>query len=174
MLKRRLNKAFARPMRDLIINGLAGFTLVNTWLRGIIYKAYGMKLKDPVWIKPGCSFDSADIEIGDHTWINYNCSFNNSATIKIGSNCDIAFNVMFVCGTHEIGGFERRAGDGKSLPITVGDGCWIGANVTILPGVNIGPGCVIGAGSVVTKSCEADGVYAGVPARLIKKLTDRE
>lgn len=44
---------------------------------------------------------------------------------------------------------------------------WIGANVTILKGVTIEEGCVIAAGAVVTKSTEAYGVYAGVPARRI-------
>ncbi|MBR1536811.1 MAG: hypothetical protein IJ630_07725 [Treponema sp.] len=46
---------------------------------------------------------------------------------------------------------------------------WIGANVTILDGVTVASGCVLAAGSVVTKSTEPNGVYAGVPARRIKE-----
>jgi maltose O-acetyltransferase len=52
----------------------------------------------------------------------------------------------------------------------VGDGSWIGANVTILPGVTIGKDCVIGAGAVVTSDCAPNTVYAGVPARPIRML----
>ena len=128
-----------------------------------------MKLGN-IHIKPGCTFDSNDIEIGDETWINYNCVFNNSTSIKIGPNCDIAFGVTFVCSTHKIGNDRRRAGYGISLPINIEEACWIGAGVIILPGVTIGKGCIVGAGSVVTKDCDSNTLYAGNPARPIKKL----
>jgi len=52
--------------------------------------------------------------------------------------------------------------------VTVGDFVWCGANVTLLPGVNIGEGAVIGAGSVVTKDIPAYAVAGGNPARVIK------
>ena len=51
----------------------------------------------------------------------------------------------------------------------IGDNVLIGSNSTILP-VNIVSGCVIGAGSVVTRDCEIKGVYAGNPAKLLRKL----
>jgi len=51
----------------------------------------------------------------------------------------------------------------------VGDDVLIGSNSTILP-VEIVSGCVIGAGSVVTRDCKTKGVYAGNPARLLRKL----
>lgn len=54
--------------------------------------------------------------------------------------------------------------------IWIGCGAWIGANVTILPNVQIGPGAVIGAGSVVTRSVPAFEVWAGNPARMIRKV----
>ena len=49
-------------------------------------------------------------------------------------------------------------------------GTWIGANAIVLPGVRIGEGCVIAAGSVVVNDCEDNSLYAGVPARFIRKL----
>ena len=51
----------------------------------------------------------------------------------------------------------------------IGDNVLIGSNSTILP-VNIISGCVIGAGSVVTRDCKIKGVYAGNPAKLLRKL----
>nr|WP_304437690.1 DapH/DapD/GlmU-related protein [Frigoribacterium sp. Leaf44] len=51
------------------------------------------------------------------------------------------------------------------MPVTIEDGCWIGANVTILPGVTLGRGSVVGAGSVVTKSYPPNSKLAGSPAR---------
>jgi acetyltransferase-like isoleucine patch superfamily enzyme len=51
--------------------------------------------------------------------------------------------------------------------IKVGQGCWIGARVTLIDGVSIGNNCVIAAGSVVTKSFPDKTVIGGVPARLL-------
>ena len=56
----------------------------------------------------------------------------------------------------------------NDLPVVIEDGCWIGANVTILKGVRVGRGSVIAAGAVVTKSCEPYSIIGGVPAKLIK------
>lgn len=52
---------------------------------------------------------------------------------------------------------------------------WLGANVTVLPGVTIGEGSVIAAGAVVTKDVPANMIAAGVPAKVIRKVkTDTE
>ncbi len=58
-----------------------------------------------------------------------------------------------------------------SKPILIGDDCWIGANVTILKGVEIGNGCIVAAGSVVTSGKFADNsLIAGNPAKFVKEL----
>ena len=56
--------------------------------------------------------------------------------------------------------------------IKVGNNSFIGCNVTILRGVTIGNNCVIGAGSVVTKNVPDGEVWAGNPAKFIKKSKD--
>ena len=93
------------------------------------------------------------------------------AIITIGENSWIGCNVSFVCITHEIDKREKRAGKPIFKPIKVGNGCWIGADVTILPGVSIADGCIVGAGAVVTRSTQPDGLYAGNPAKRIKDLS---
>ena len=69
-----------------------------------------------------------------------------------------------------MGEHKQRAGKSIFGSITIGSGVWIGADVTILPGINIADGCVIGAGSVVAKSTQPDGLYCGNPAKRIKDL----
>lgn len=67
----------------------------------------------------------------------------------------------------------KIADQGHSLAedLVIEDDVWIGANAIILPGVRIGRHSVIAAGSVVTQSVEPFSVYAGVPARKIKDIS---
>jgi len=59
-------------------------------------------------------------------------------------------------------------------PITVGNNCWFGSNVTVCGGVTIGDGCVIGAGSVVTRDIPANSLAAGSPCRVIRQITEQD
>ncbi|MBN1159473.1 MAG: acyltransferase, partial [Bacteroidales bacterium] len=56
----------------------------------------------------------------------------------------------------------------KEDPTIIEDNVWIGTRVIIMPGHRISTGCIIGAGAVVTKDTFRNGIYAGVPAKLIK------
>lgn len=109
-------------------------------------------------------------ENGGGVFANYECWFDLGADIVIGNKCNIAMKVTFMNSDHDVTDSERRAGMYHPKPIIVGDGCWIGANSLIMPGVTIGNGVVIAAGSVVTKDCESDCLYGGVPAKKIKEL----
>lgn len=111
------------------------------------------------------------IFMGKGTFSNRGCFFDTSNDIVIGDNVSIGMNVCFITSTHEIGG-QKRASTSYNEPIKVENGCWIGANVTILPGVTIHQGCVVAAGAVVTKDCDPNCIYAGVPARIIKRLSN--
>jgi maltose O-acetyltransferase len=115
-----------------------------------------------------CAKSNFKVYIGDKTFINQQCIIRPN--VNIGNNVDIAPRVMLMTDTHKIANSNRRAGESQFLPINIGDGCWIGAGSTILGGVTIGKGTIIGAGSVVNKDCEANSLYAGVPAKFIKRL----
>lgn len=114
------------------------------------------------------SFPQLPIVIGDNTFINHSCTI--SPNVSVGKNVDVGPGVSLITDSHEIGSNNKRAGAVTFLPIVIGDGCWIGANATILGGVSIGNGTIIAAGAVVTTNCSADCLYGGVPAKLIKKL----
>lgn len=108
--------------------------------------------------------------MGQGTFISTECFFDLSDSIYIGKNVHVAMRCTFVTSSHELNNSERRAGKVIHLPIHIEDGCWIGANATILPGVTIGNGTVIAAGAVVISDCAENSLYAGVPARKIKDL----
>jgi len=52
--------------------------------------------------------------------------------------------------------------------VKIGSGCWIGQNVTILPGVELGDNVIVGANSLVNKSFGSNVIIGGIPARVIK------
>ena len=60
------------------------------------------------------------------------------------------------------------------IPVISGRNVWVGANVSILPGVTIGGNCVIGAGSVVTHSIPASSVTYGAPCEDVRDIGDKD
>ena len=61
-------------------------------------------------------------------------------------------------------------GDAEPQAVVIKKGCWLGANVIILPGVTVGENAVVGAGSVVTRSVLPNTLVAGNPARLVREI----
>lgn len=92
--------------------------------------------------------------------------------IEIGDFCGFGGNVsIWDTDFHGIRHNERIVKEAvKTAPIKIGDHVWIGANSIILKGVKIGDRSVIGAGSVVTKDIPEDEIWAGNPARFVKKI----
>jgi acetyltransferase-like isoleucine patch superfamily enzyme len=117
---------------------------------------------------------SGPLRIGTDTWIGHEVLVvGGDAPVQIGANCDIAPRVTITTGTHEIDlSGPRVAGRGYSLPITIGNGCWICTGATILGGSSIGPYCIVTAGAVVKGNFPARSVIGGVPARVIKPVDD--
>ncbi|MDH7463663.1 acyltransferase [Chitinophagaceae bacterium 26-R-25] len=112
------------------------------------------------------------LTIGDGTTIADNGLVDVSDNLTIGENVAIGPRCTIYTHDHDYAA-DREVpwrGTRKATPVTIGDGAWIGSNVTILPGVVIGNGAVIAAGSVVAKNVEAYTLVGGVPAKLIKQL----
>lgn len=158
-------------LRDSVVNGVASSALTPYKLRFLIYKTYGMNVKT-VNIKPRCFFGNNNISIGENSFINYGNFFDTD--VSVGNNCSIGYNSVFASVSHEIGESGKRAGSPYVKPIIIGNGTWIGANATVLPGVTIGEGCIIASGAVVTENCLPNGLYAGVPARRVKELNTQD
>lgn len=128
--------------------------------------------KDVCFCGGGGVIGNGKVVIGTGTWLSPGVIIysHENVEIRIGKNCDIGHEVKMIPGTHLIGDRTRRAGQGIAQPITIGDGCWIGAGSVILGGVTIGDGVVIAAGSVVIEDIHEDQLAAGVPAKVKKKL----
>lgn len=143
--------------------------VVPRQLRARVLRATGMEVgrsavEESVW------FGSTNITIGDDSYIGPGCFIDSFEKVTIGHRVSLAPQVSVFTSTHEVGGPEQRAGRLHGRPVTIEDGAWVGARSTILPGVTVGHGCVIAAGAVVTADTEPDCLYAGVPARLVRRL----
>lgn len=112
------------------------------------------------------------IEIGENFFANHNCVILDGAKVRFGDHVFIAPNCCFSTAGHPIDFARRNQGLEFAHPITVGNNVWIGANVTVLPGVMIGDNAVIGAGSVVNRDIPANVVAAGNPCRVLRKITE--
>ena len=161
MIKKLIYKIF--------VNKIAASSITPSNLRKKIYNNFGMEIDGVVFSK--CYFEKKLIKVGKGSFINKRCKFDNNVEVIIGENCAIGHEVMFCTSTHEIGNHIKRASKVLDERITVGNGSWIGARSTILSGVTIGNGVVIGAGSLVIKDCDDNCLYAGVPAKKIKKIS---
>jgi len=127
---------------------------------------YGCKIGDGTFVGPfveiqkGVSIGS-DCKVQSHSFV---CEL-----VEIGNDCVISHGVVFINDTFSIGGPAR--GDKKLWkPTKIGSRVYIGSNATILP-VKIVSDVVVGAGSVVTKDILDAGIYAGNPARRLRRLT---
>ncbi len=143
-------------------------------LRSIFLRLSGIDISREVRVcGQGWIYGRGQLLLGKGSWISPRVIFytHKSATISIGESCDVGPGVKFITGTHEIGSSRRRAGEGIAKPITIGKGCWLGAESIILGGVNIGEGAVVAAGSVVINDIPPNTLVAGVPATVRKNLS---
>ncbi|WP_233280616.1 putative colanic acid biosynthesis acetyltransferase [Devosia rhizoryzae] len=92
------------------------------------------------------------------------------AQISIGRGAVVSQRSHLCGGTHDVDDPDFPL---LALPITIGDGAWIAAEAFVGPGVTVGASAVLGARGVATKDLEPGGVYAGNPARLLRRRTVR-
>ena len=115
--------------------------------------------------------DRNKLYIGNEVYICHRVSLIVGSSISIGDNSIIASDVCIISENH---GHDLDVSiPFKDQPITlspvkIGNNCWIGEKVIILPGVKIGNNVVVGAGSVVTKSIPDNCIAVGNPAKVIK------
>ncbi|KAJ0123651.1 Galactoside o-acetyltransferase [Diaporthe amygdali] len=126
---------------------------------------------DDVVIEPPFNIDyGCNISIGERFYANFNLVILDCAIVTIGNRVMMGPNVSIFAATHETEVASRRDNIEYARPVSIGDDCWIGGHVVVLPGVTIGKGCVIAAGSIVTKEVPAWSVAKGVPARVFKSV----
>ena len=109
--------------------------------------------------------DYGNLRIGRNAHVGRLVVLDLAAPIEIGADCTISMGTTIL--THSDVGDRPLAARYPRVvePARIGDGAYLGANVTVLPGCHIGREAMVGAGAVVTRPVADGAVVAGVPAR---------
>lgn len=126
---------------------------------------------DPV-VNPNfrCEFGT-NIHVGRDFYANYDVVMLDGGRITIGDRVLFGPKVGLYTSNHLFDPTERQLGGCIAKPITIGDQCWLAANVSVMPGVTIGENTIIGANSVVTHDIPANVIAAGNPCRVLRPIT---
>lgn len=158
-LTNEYNKSYGQPpeVREAILEKLLG------------------KMGQDVFFEPDfrCEF-GFHISIGNHFYANFDCVMLDGGGIVIGDNVMFGPRVGIYTSRHAFDAKERAKGACFAKPVRIGNNVWIGGGVHIDHGVTIGDNTIIGAGSVITRDIPADTVAAGVPCRVIRKITKQD
>lgn len=120
---------------------------------------------------------------GKNCYANFNLVVLDCAKVEIGDDVFFGPNCSVVTPVHPLLNEQRKQKvktDGTlytteyAKPIKIGSGTWLASNVTVCGGVSIGENCVIGAGSVVTRDIPPNSLAAGVPCKVIRKITEKD
>lgn len=164
-----------------------GLILAYKMIYFLLMRAFYGHLGKNVFVSPLASIrNHSQVSLGNRSVINRNSviwaqliagenfQLNPGACIYgkvvIGNDVMVAPNVVMAGGNHGMALGKESMTDqaSTSVGIRIGNDVWIGANSSILDGVNIGDGAVVAAGAVVNKDVEANSIVAGVPAKKIK------
>lgn len=150
-----------------------------TTIRTAIYRWFGIRAGARVAfmhsiVVSGCGAHIFQrLSIGDDSTIGSGVMFDLDDTITIGRDVMVGPGVRIYTSKHPLGSSARRFAPGfETKPVVIGDGAWVGLGSTVLAGVTIGKGSVVGAGSVVHRDVAPNTLVSGVPAVLVRELSD--
>lgn len=124
----------------------------------------------PEWWAPMQIEYGRNTTFGEDCYVNVHMTILDSAPVTVGDRTLFGPNCELITVNHPLGAQPRREGWEQGQAITIGDDCWFGSRVTVLPGVTIGDRSVIGAGAVVAQDIADDSLAVGVPAKVVRTL----
>ena len=131
----------------------------------------GIRIGDGVFVGRNTilSCKNGDIDLADGANIGFNCELFSASRVRLGANALLAAYCYVVGGDHDFSDLSRPvvAQGRTSAGVTIGEGAWLGAGVTVLDGVQVGAHAIVGAGAVVREPVPDRGIAVGIPARLV-------
>lgn len=134
------------------------------------------EIGDGCYIEPPLhtNWGGRHVHFGKNIYANFNLTLVDDTHIYVGNYTMFGPNVTVATAGHPIEPSLREKAYQYNAPVKIGENCWIGAGVIIVPGITIGDNVVIGAGSVVTKDIPSNVVAVGNPCRVLREVNDHD
>lgn len=157
------------------LSDLVGDDVLGRRVRHALLRLAGARLAPRATVHGGTHFSNpANLSIGNGSLVNRDCYFDLEAPITLHDDVGIGHGTTIITTTHAIGPPQRRAGDATAHAVTVHSGAWIAARCVLMPGVTVGAGAIVATGAIVTRDVPANVVFAGSPARMVRKLSTED
>jgi acetyltransferase-like isoleucine patch superfamily enzyme len=138
-------------------------------IRALFERLTGTAVDPSFWLLPPFYTDfGRNIRVGRDVFVNHACEFMDRGGITIGDRVLIGPKVNLVTINHPLDPAARRST--YCAPIVIEDGAWLGAAVSVMPGVTIGRNAVVAANAVVTRDVPSNAVVGGIPAQVIRQI----
>ena len=132
-----------------------------------LLRMFGARIGKGVVIKPSVIIKYPWwLSVDNHAWIGERVWIDNLAMVTIGESACLSQGAMLLCGNHD---YTKPSFDLILGEINLKEGCWIGAQAVVGPGVVAGSHAVLSAGSVASGDLEPYMIYRGNPAVVVRK-----
>lgn len=144
--------------------------------RTALLKALFADIGEGCYLEPPfhANFGGHHVHFGERVYANFNLTLVDDTHIYVGSRTMFGPNVTIATAGHPILPELRARGLQYNAPVHIGENCWLGAGVIVLPGITIGDRVVIGAGSVVTHDLPSDVVAYGNPCKVARPVNEHD
>ncbi|RKP59133.1 putative colanic acid biosynthesis acetyltransferase [Pararobbsia silviterrae] len=140
--------------------------LAYGWRR-MLLRLFGAKVGEGAIIRPTVRVTYPwKVSIGAHAWVGDDVTLYSLGEIEIGAHSVVSQKSYLCAGDHD---YETVDFMIRGRPVRIGSEVWVASDVFVAPGVTIGDGVVVGARSTVLRSLDSGFVYAGNPARAVKR-----
>lgn len=140
---------------------------VFSGLKVFLLRLAGARIGKGVVIKPGVNIKFPwKLVVKNHVWVGENVWIDNLDRVTIESHCVISQGAMLLCGNHN---YKSEKFDLRVAPISLKEGCWIGAQSVVTAGVSCGKYSVLSVASVAQQNLQENTIYQGNPAQAIRK-----
>lgn len=135
-------------------------------IKRTLLRLFGAKIGHSVVIKPKVNIKYPwKLSIGHYSWIGEEVWLDNLDELQIGNNVCISQGALLLSGNHD---YRKASFDLITKPIVIEDGAWIGARAMLTQGVKVGKNAILTVASVASSDLEANSVYRGNPAVLVR------